>query len=104
LTKVSDAELSLIASLFEQPLLALDIKQKKIDNILKLRIIDEETRAKWEKYEQSQTFFSHNFIPPVANFTGRDEELKSLHHKMINRSGSEFGTVFSASQEQGNRN
>ena len=92
-TEVPDAELNRIASLFEQPLLALGIKQKKIDNILNLRIIDEETKAKWEKYEQSQTHFSHNFIPPVANFTSRDAELKDLHHKMTNRSGSEFGTV-----------
>ena len=93
LTNVSDAELKRIAKLFEQPLLALGIQQKKIDNISTLRIIDVESKTKLEKYEASQTNFSHNYNPPVDNFSSRDTELQSLHKKMINRNGSKLGVV-----------
>ena len=96
LTKVSDAELKRITSLVEAPLLALGIEQDRIDNILRLRIINQkgkEDKKTWEKYEKSQTSFSHNFIPPVANFSSRETELQSLHDKMINRTGSQLGAV-----------
>ena len=93
LTEVSDSEFNRIASLFKQPLLALGIKRKNIDNIPTLRIIDQKTKSTWEKYEKSQNNFSYNYIPPVDNFSSRDTELQNLHEKMINRSGSRFGTV-----------
>ena len=96
LTKVSDAELKRITSLFKPPLLALGIKQEQIDKILTLRIIDQkgkDDKASWEKYEKSQISFSHKFIPPVANFSNRETEIKSLHDKLINRSGLQLGAV-----------
>ena len=93
--EVSDAEFKRIVPLFEQPLLALGVSQEKIDNVLKMRIIDEETKQTLEKYEKSQTSFNHNYIPPVANFFSRDTELKELHNKLINSFGSKFGAVLS---------
>ena len=94
LTNVSDADLEQMALLFEQPLLALGVSQQKIDNVLKMRIIDEDTKNTWQKYKQSQTSFNHNFIPPVANFFRRDKELGELHDKLTKSFGSKFGTVF----------
>ena len=91
--EVSDAEFKRIVPLFEQPLLALGVSQKKIDNVFKMRIIDEETKMTLQKYEQSQTSFNHNFIPPVTNFFSRDKELNELHEKLTNSFGSKLGTV-----------
>ena len=102
---VSDAEFNRIVPLFKQPLLALDVPKEKIKNILTMRIIDEETKITlqkceqskdmMQKYEQSQTSFNHNFIPPVANFFSRDEELDQLHDKMIKDFRLKLGTVLS---------
>ena len=92
-TDVSDADFKQIVSLFTQSLLALGVSQEKIDNVLKMRIADEVTKKTLQKYEQSQTSFNHSFIPPVANFFSRDQELDELHNKMTKSFGSKFGVV-----------
>ena len=91
--EVSDAEFKRIVPLFEQPLLALGVPQEKIDNVLNMRINDEETKMTRQKYEQSQISFNHNFIPPVTNFFSRDKELNELHDKLTNSFGFKLGTV-----------
>ena len=101
--KVSDAEFKRIIPLFEEPLLALGVSQVKIDNVLKMRIIDEEAKKTlqeyqqkkdmMQKYEKSQASFNHNFIPPVANFLSRDTELKELHNKLTKSFRTKLGVV-----------
>ena len=91
--EVSDAEFKRIVPLFAKPLLALGVPQERIDNVLNMRIIDEETKQTLRKYEQSQTSFDHNFIPPITNFFSRDKELKELHEKLTKSVGSKLGVV-----------
>ena len=93
LIHLSDAEFQRIASLFEQPLLSLGVSQQKIDNVLTVKIIDEDIKIMWDKYKQSQTSFNHNFIPPIANFFSRKNELDELHEKLTKSYGSKLGAV-----------
>ena len=91
--EVSDTEFKRIVPLFAKPLLALGVPQETIDNVLNMRIIDEETKQTLRKFEQSQTSFDHNFIPPITNFFSRDKELKELHEKLTKSVGSKLGVV-----------
>ena len=82
--EVSDTEFQRFVETFVPPLLALGVPQGDIDNVLKMRIIDEETNNLWKKYVNSQTSFNHNFTPAIANFFKRDTELDELHNMLTN--------------------
>ena len=91
--KVPDTEFNRIVPLFTTPLLALGVSQERIDNVLQMRIIDEETKINLAKYEESQSSFNYNFIPPVANFFSRNQELKDLHEKVTKSFSIKRGVV-----------
>ena len=91
--KVSDTEFNRIVPLFTTPLLALGILQERIDNVLQMRIMDEETKLVLAKYKESQSSFNYNFIPSVANFFSRNKELKDLHDKVTSSLGTKRGVV-----------
>ena len=103
--EVSDAKFKRIVPLFTKPLLALGTPQQAIDDILNMRIMDENVKQELREYEQdkdvvkkylkSQTYFSHNFIPPVNNFYSRAAELDKLHANLIQGTGAMFGAVLS---------
>jgi len=73
-----------IFDVIEQPLLDLGLTKEEFDRIKTMKIVDQQTKTKLNKLEESSKIYQYGCQMPVKNFYSRNEELQELHELMEN--------------------